>query len=89
MLDGYQLELRVRWVNFHSLIDSIDISKPEGWFFFHVMSALPEKKRVLIVERVRAGLAAASELGKIGRHRVMTEGVIERSRRMLENGATR
>ncbi|HBX0853573.1 TPA: helix-turn-helix domain-containing protein [Klebsiella pneumoniae] len=38
----------------------------------------------------RAGLAAAGEQGRIGgRRRVMTEEVVERCRRMLENGATR
>jgi DNA invertase Pin-like site-specific DNA recombinase len=53
------------------------------------MSALAEMERELIVERTRAGLAAAREQGRIGgRRRVMTE-VVERCRRMLENGATR
>jgi DNA invertase Pin-like site-specific DNA recombinase len=61
-----------------------------GPFFFHVMSALAEMERELIVERTRAGLAAAREQGSIGgRRRVMTEEVVERCRRMLENGATR
>lgn len=37
-----------------------------------------------------SGLAAARELGRIGgRRRVMTEEVVERCRRMLDNGATR
>ncbi len=44
----------------------------------------------LIVERTRAGLAAAREQGRVGgRRRIMTEEVVERCRRMLENGATR
>lgn len=44
----------------------------------------------LIVERTRAGLAAAREQGRIGgRRRVMTTDVVELARRMLENGATR
>ena len=47
-------------------------------------------ERELIVERTRAGLAAAREQGRVGgRRRVMTEEVVERCRRMLENGATR
>ncbi|WP_259271193.1 recombinase family protein, partial [Klebsiella pneumoniae] len=63
---------------------------PVGRFFFHVMSALAEMERELIVERTRAGLAVAKEQGRIGgRRRVMTEEVVERCRRMLENGATR
>ncbi|MEQ0215484.1 helix-turn-helix domain-containing protein, partial [Klebsiella sp. GB_Kp058] len=49
-----------------------------------------EMERELIVERTRAGLAAAREQGRVGgRRRVMTEEVVERCRRMLENGATR
>ncbi len=54
------------------------------------MSALAEMERELIVERTRAGLAAAREQGRVGgRRRVMTPDIVERSRRMLENGATR
>jgi DNA invertase Pin-like site-specific DNA recombinase len=60
-------------VNFRSLTDSIDTSTPAGRFFFHVMSALAEMERELIVERTRAGLAAAREQGRGGRRRVMTE----------------
>ncbi|WP_194417935.1 recombinase family protein [Klebsiella variicola] len=83
-------ELQARGVNFRSLTDSIDTSTPAGRFFFHVMSALAEMERELIVERTRAGLAAAREQGRVGgRRRVMTEVVVERCRRMLENGATR
>jgi len=83
-------ELQARGVNFRSLTDSIDTSTPAGRFFFHVMSALAEMERELIVERTRAGLAAAREQGRIGgRRRIMTTEVVERCRRMLENGATR
>lgn len=46
--------------------------------------------RELFVERTRAGLAAARGLGRVGgRRRVMTTEVVERCRRMLEEGATR
>ncbi|ENO7766614.1 TPA: recombinase family protein [Klebsiella pneumoniae] len=83
-------ELQARGVNFRSLTDSIDTSTPAGRFFFHVMSALAEMERELIVERTRAGLAAAKEQGRVGgRRRVMTLEVVERAHRMLENGATR
>ncbi|HDW3554110.1 TPA: recombinase family protein [Escherichia coli] len=59
-------ELRDRDINFRSLTDSIDTSTPMGRFFFHVMGALAEMERELIVERTRAGLAAAREAGRIG-----------------------
>ena len=83
-------ELQDKRIHFRSLTDSIDTSTPAGRFFFHVMSALAEMERELIVERTRAGLAAAREQGRVGgRRRVMTTEVVERCRRMLENGATR
>lgn len=67
-----------------------ETSTTAGRFFFHVMSALAEMERELIVERTRTGLATAREQGRIGgRRRIMTEEVVERCRRMLENGATR
>ncbi|MFU0945220.1 recombinase family protein [Kluyvera ascorbata] len=62
-------ELRQRSVNFQSLTDSIDTSTPMGRFFFHVMGALAEMERELIVERTRAGLAAARAEGRIGGRR--------------------
>ena len=83
-------ELRERGVNFRSLTDSINTSTPMGRFFFHVMGALAEMERELIVERTRAGLSAAREKGRIGgRRRIMTPDVVERAKRMLTNGATR
>ncbi len=83
-------EMQARGVNFRSLTDSIDTSTPAGRFFFHVMSALAEMERELIVERTRAGLAAAREQGRLGgRRRLMTTEVVERCRRMLGTGATR
>lgn len=62
-------ELRQRSVNFQSLTDSIDTSTPMGRFFFHVMGALAEMERELIVERTRAGLKTAREQGRIGGRR--------------------
>lgn len=62
-------ELRDRGINFRSLTDSIDTSTPMGRFFFHVMGALAEMERELIVERTRAGLAAARAEGRIGGRR--------------------
>ncbi|MBA7848849.1 recombinase family protein [Klebsiella sp. RHBSTW-00465] len=83
-------ELQARGINFKSLTDSIDTSTAAGRFFFHVMSALAEMERELIVERTRAGLAAAREQGRIGgRRRIMTTEVVDRCQRMLEKGATR
>jgi len=83
-------DLQSRGVHFRSLTDSIDTSTPAGRFFFHVMSALAEMERELIIERTRAGLVAARAKGRIGgRKRVMTEEAVGRAQRMLANGASR
>lgn len=82
-------ELKEKGINFRSLTDSIDTGTPMGRFFFHVMGALAEMERELIVERTTAGLAAARVKGRIGgRRRIMTPEVVERARRMIANGAT-
>lgn len=83
-------ELREREVQFLSLTDSIDTGTAMGRFFFHVMSALAEMERELIVERTIAGIEAARAEGRIGgRRRIMTPETVERARRILANGATR
>lgn len=82
-------DLRERGVNFRSLTDSIDTSTPMGRFFFHVMGALAEMERELIIERTRAGLEAARKKGRIGgRRRIMTPDVVDRAERMLMKGAS-
>jgi DNA invertase Pin-like site-specific DNA recombinase len=58
--------LVARDVGFRSLTDAIDTSTPSGRFFFHMMAALAEMERELIIERTRAGLAVAKARGKVG-----------------------
>ncbi|HBX7642978.1 TPA: recombinase family protein [Klebsiella pneumoniae] len=83
-------EIILRQESARSITSPLNASTSASGFFFHVMSSLVEMERELIVERTRAGLAAAREQGRVGgRRRVMTEEVVERCRRMLENGATR
>ncbi|CZW49127.1 recombinase family protein [Enterobacter hormaechei] len=83
-------DLRGRGVNFRSLTDSIDTSTPMGRFFFHVMGALAEMERELIVERTRAGLAAARQQGRIGGRRPkLTEQQWAQAGRLLEAGESR
>ena len=66
-------KLKGRGVAFQSLQDSIDTSSAVGQFFFHVLSALAELERSLLVERTQAGLAAARARGRVGgRPRKMT-----------------
>ncbi len=74
-------------VQFKSLTDSIDTSTPSGRFFFHVMGSLAEMERDLIVERTRAGLDVARQLGrKGGRKPKMTDSKIESAKKLLASG---
>jgi len=79
--------LEARDVHFRSLTDGIDTKTPAGRFFFHIMASLAQMERELIVERTRAGLAAARKLGRIGgRKRQMTDSKIKAARRLLAGG---
>ncbi len=80
-------ELAELGVHFRSLTDSIDTSTASGRFFFHVMASLAEMERGLTVERTRAGLEVARELGRVGgRRRKMTDSKLESARRLLAGG---
>ena len=79
--------LEAREVHFRSLTDGIDTKTPAGRFFFHIMASLAQMERELIVERTRAGLAAARKLGRVGgRKRRMTESKIKAAHRLLAGG---
>ena len=51
------------------------------------MASLAQMERELIVERTRAGLAAAKQRGRVGgRKRRMTDSKIESAKQLLANG---
>ena len=80
-------ELHKQGIQFKSLTDAIDTGTPSGRFFFHVMASLAEMERELTVERTRAGLEVARQLGrKGGRKRQMTDSKIESAKKLLANG---
>ena len=80
-------ELHNKHIQFKSLTDSIDTGTPSGRFFFHVMASLAEMERDLTIERTRAGLDAAKQLGrKGGRKPKMTDSKIESAKKLLANG---
>jgi DNA invertase Pin-like site-specific DNA recombinase len=59
-------ELHKQGIQFKSLTDAIDTGTPSGRFFFHVMASLAEMERELVIERTRAGLEVARQLGHKG-----------------------
>jgi DNA invertase Pin-like site-specific DNA recombinase len=80
-------ELQKQGVQFKSLTDAIDTGTPSGRFFFHVMGSLAEMERDLIVERTRAGLDVARQLGrKGGRKPKMTDSKIASAKELLSSG---
>jgi DNA invertase Pin-like site-specific DNA recombinase len=80
-------QLHKQDVQFKSLTDAIDTGTPSGRFFFHVMASLAEMERELTVERTRAGLEVARQLGRTGgRKRKMTASKIESAKKLLASG---
>jgi DNA invertase Pin-like site-specific DNA recombinase len=58
-----------------------------GRFFFHVMASLAEMERELTIERTRAGLEVARQLGrKGGRKQQMTDSKIKSAKKLLASG---
>ena len=82
-------EFHKQGIQFKSLTDAIDTGTPSGRFFFHVMASLAEMERELIVERTRAGLDVARQLGrKGGRKPKMTDSKIESAKKLLASGVS-
>ena len=80
-------ELHKKGVQFKSLTDAIDTGTPSGRFFFHIMASLAEMERELTVERTRAGLEVARQLGrKGGRKRQLTDSKIVSAKKLLADG---
>jgi DNA invertase Pin-like site-specific DNA recombinase len=79
--------LQKQGVQFNSLTDAINTATPSGRFFFHVMASLAEMERELVVERTRAGLEVARQLGrKGGRRPKMTDSKIASAKKLLASG---
>ena len=79
--------LREKGAGFQSLSDGISTTTAGGKLVFHIMGALAEFERSLIVERTKAGLSAAKRRGKFpGRPKSLTPQQIKHARKMLDSG---
>lgn len=79
--------LKGRGAEFVSLNEAIDTTSAGGKLIFHIMGALAEFERTLIVERTRAGITAAKRRGQhLGRRKVLTTAQVEHARQMIEAG---
>ena len=83
LMDG----LKTKGTGFRSLTEEINTTTPGGKLLFHLMAAIAEFERDLILERTQAGLKAARAKGRVGgRPRQMTEEKIMAARNLLTNG---
>lgn len=55
-----------RGVGFHSISEGIDTTTSAGRLMMHILGAIAQFERDLIIERTRAGLAAAKARGRTG-----------------------
>jgi DNA invertase Pin-like site-specific DNA recombinase len=77
----------ILYCNSALVIDGINTLTPAGCFFFHVMASLAQMERELLMERTKAGLAAAKERRRVGsRKRVMTLSKLEAAKKLLRGG---
>lgn len=82
--------LKTNRVAFRSLTEGMDTSTPSGELLFHVFGALAQYERELIAERVKAGLAAARQRGRIGgRPRAISVEKIKAITESLNNGMSK
>ena len=78
--------IQLKGSDFRSLTENIDTSSPGGKLIFHVMGALAEFERALIVERTKAGIEAAKIKGqKFGRRRKLTAQQISLAKELLRD----
>jgi DNA invertase Pin-like site-specific DNA recombinase len=59
-------QLGSRGIELKSVTEQIDTTSPTGKLIFHLFSALAELERDVLIQRTKAGLAAARAKGRIG-----------------------
>jgi DNA invertase Pin-like site-specific DNA recombinase len=80
-------DLQLREIGLRSLTESIDTTTPAGRFMFALLGALAVMEREVLIERTRAGLAAAAARGRRGgRPPVLDADKLRAARAMLSSG---
>jgi len=80
--------LQRRGIALRSVTESIDTSTPSGRFLFNILGALGQMEREIVVERTRAGLAAAAARGRRGgRPPALDEAQVRAAKAMLVSGS--
>jgi DNA invertase Pin-like site-specific DNA recombinase len=82
-------EMRERDTHLISLTEGIDTSSNVGEIIFRLMSVFSDFERNVIVERTRAGLAAAKARGvRLGRQSTITKQQVREARRLQQSGTS-
>lgn len=80
-------DLEGKGAGFQSLSENIDTTTAGGQLVFHLMGALAEFERSLIVERTQARLAAARKRGvRVGRPSALTRAQVKHARKLIDGG---
>lgn len=80
-------QLGKREIGFVSLSENIGTTTAGGRLVFHLMGAIAEFERTLIVERTRAGVEAAKKRGKhLGRPIALSAAQVRHARTLIEGG---
>lgn len=80
-------ELEARGVHFMTTEDGLSTKGSTGKFVLNIMASVAAFERSLMLERTRAGLAAAKARGKLpGRRRIMAPADVVRARKLLDAG---
>lgn len=78
------LSLQKRGVEFRSVTEAVDTRTPAGRFLLTVLAAMASLEREVLIDRTKAGLAAARLRGRVGgRPRTITPEQIEAAKKLL------
>lgn len=82
-------DLETRGVGLRSLAEGIDTTTPAGRLLLHILGAIAQFERDLIIERTHAGLAAARARGRFGgRPTSLTPEKVDAARALIASGRT-
>jgi DNA invertase Pin-like site-specific DNA recombinase len=80
-------DLKARAIAFRSLTEAIDSTTPTGRAMWQMIGILAELERSLLLERTKAGRAAAVARGvKMGRKPLLSAPQVAHARKLLEQG---
>jgi len=80
-------QLKLQKVELRVLTEAIDTRTPTGKFTLHILAAMAQMERDLIIERTLAGQKAARERGvTMGRPATMTPTRAKKAEKLLANG---